>query len=231
MIVHRSVLVLLASSLVATSAAAQGDASVVCLVRVRGDTLAVERATISARRAESAMRLRTPPALVRQVVVISASGDVEGVSTAIGRGANGDSAIKRLDVTVAGDSGTAQPFDASAPAPLPARRLAVPRGAVPFVNLSGLSLELMLRRARAIGGDSADVPLLLGNGGSMPARPAGSSAPTCRRRTWCSSASPAMRPPARGPPRRRATHLPRARRTPRRTSSSPRRRDSDSPAR
>jgi len=162
------VLVLLV--IVASTAAGQGDASAVFVVRVRSDTIAVERATIGPRRAEAAMRLRTPPTLVRQVVLLGASASAERVSTTVGRGAKGDSAIKRLEVTITGDSGTAQPFDASAPVPLPAQRIAVPRGAVPFVNLSGLSLELMLRRARAVGGDSADVPLLLGSGGSLAAR-------------------------------------------------------------
>jgi dienelactone hydrolase len=166
---HPWLLALVVPQLAAAAAAAQGDASAVFVVRLRSDTIAVERATISGRRAESAMRLQTPPALVRQVVVLGADGGAERVSTTVGRGAKGDSAIKQLQVTVAGDSGTAQPFDASAPAPLPAQRVAVPRGAVPFVNLSGLSLELILRRARAIGGDSATVPVLLGNGGSLPA--------------------------------------------------------------
>ena len=167
---HASLFAVLVSQIAAASAAAQGDTSAVFVVRLRSDTIAVERATISARRAEGTMRIRTPPTLVRQVVELGAGSVAERMSTTAGRGVNGDSAIKRLEVTVTGDSGTAQPFDASAPAPLPAQRIAVPRGAVPFVNLSGLSLELMLRRARAIGGESADVPLLVGNGGALSAR-------------------------------------------------------------
>ena len=169
MTLHRTVLVL-AFHFLAVQAAAQGDTGAVFVVRIGGDTIAVERATIAPRRAEGAMWMRTPPSLVRQVVELDATGAAQRATTTLGRGARGDSALKRLDVTIAGDSGTAQPFDAAAPAPLPSQRIAVPRGAVPFVNLSGLSVELMLRRARAIGGDSADVALLLGNGGSMPAR-------------------------------------------------------------
>jgi pimeloyl-ACP methyl ester carboxylesterase len=169
----RSMLLLLALHVASASAAAQGavqgDASAVFVVRQLSDTIAVERATISARHAEAAMRMRTPPTLVRQEIALGAAGGAERMSITVGRGAKGDSAIKRLDVTGTGDSGTAQPFDASAPAPLPAQRVAVPRGAVPFVNLSGLSVELMLRRARAIGGEHATVPLLLGNGASLPA--------------------------------------------------------------
>ena len=173
MTVHRLALVLafpLLAVPAAAQSAAQGDASAVFVVRIGADTIAVERATIAARRAEGAMWMRTPPSLVRQVVELDATGAAQRATTTLGRGVRGDSALKRLDVTIAGDSGTAQPYDAAAPAPLPSQRIAVPRGAVPFVNLSGLSVELMLRRARAAGGDSADVALLLGNGGSMPAR-------------------------------------------------------------
>jgi uncharacterized protein len=166
MMVPRSALVL-ALHLAASVAAAQGRDSAVFLVRLGGDTIAVEHATITARRAEGAMRLRTQPTLVRQLVELDASGAATRAVTSVGLGPRGDSALKRLDVTITGDSGTAQPFDASAPAPLLSRRIAVPRGAVPFVNLSGVSLELMLRRARIVGGDSATVPLLAGNGESI----------------------------------------------------------------
>jgi len=165
-----SIALVLAFHMLAATAVAQGEAGAVFVVRIGGDTIAVERATISARRAEGAMWMRTPPSLVRQVVELDATGAAARATTTLGRGARGDSALKRLELTIAGDSATAQPFDAAAPAPLPSQRIAVPRGAVPFVNLSGVSVELMLRRARAIGGDSADVPLLLGSGGSMTAR-------------------------------------------------------------
>ena len=123
-----------------------------------GDTVAVERATIGPRRAEGVLRVRSSQQQVRQLVETDASAVAQRMVTMVGRGARGDSAAKQLEITVDGDSGTAQPFDAAAPAPLPAQRIAVPRGAVPFVNLSGLSVELMLRRARAIGGDGRDRP-------------------------------------------------------------------------
>ncbi|MBW8770175.1 MAG: hypothetical protein JF589_10495 [Gemmatimonadetes bacterium] len=139
----------------------------VFLVRRGVDTLAVERATIGPRRAESVLRVRSSSQQVRQLVETDASGAAQHMITLVGRGARGDSAAKQLEITVQGDSGTAQPFDAAAPAPLPAQRIAVPHGAVPFVNLSGLSVELMLRRARGIGSDDASVPLLLGNGTSV----------------------------------------------------------------
>jgi len=153
----------------AATHAQQGDASAVFLIRRGLDTLAVERATIGPRHAEAVLRVRTSQQQVRQLVETDASGAAQHMITLVGRGPRGDSAAKQLEITVDGDSGTAQPFDAAAPAPLSAQRIKVPHGAVPFVNLSGLSLELMLRRARAIGSDDASVPLLLGNGTSAPA--------------------------------------------------------------
>ena len=150
----------------ATALAQAGDASAVFLVRRGLDTLAVERATIGPRHAESVLRVRTSPQQVRQLVETDASGAAQHMITLVGRGPRGDSAAKQLEITVDGDSGTAQPYDAAAPAPLPAQRIAVPHGAVPFVNPSGLSVELILRRARGIGSDNVTVPLLLGNGTS-----------------------------------------------------------------
>jgi dienelactone hydrolase len=161
---------LIALALLPTAARAQqGDASAVFLVRKGVDTIAAEQASIGPRHAESVMRVRTSQQQVRQLVETDASGAAQHMITKVGRGPLGDSAAKQLEITVDGDSGTAQPFDAAAPAPLPAKRIAVPHGAVPFVNLSGLSLELMLRRARGIGSDDATVPLLLGNLTSAPA--------------------------------------------------------------
>ena len=123
------------------AASAQGDASAVFVVRVGSDTFAVERATIGARRAEGVLRVRSSQQQVRQLVESDAAGAARHIVTMVGRGAHGDSAAKQLEITVEGDSATAQPFDAAAPALLPAQRIAVPRGAVPFVNLSGLSVE------------------------------------------------------------------------------------------
>jgi len=160
---------LLALALLPVAAHAQGDASAVFLVRQNVDTIAAERATIGPRHAESVLRVRSSSQQVRQLVETDASGAAQHMITRVGRGAQGDSAAKQLEITVDGDSGTAQPFDAAAPAPLPAQRIKVPHGAVPFVNLSGLSVELILRRARGIGSDDAAVPLLLGNGSSVAA--------------------------------------------------------------
>jgi hypothetical protein len=90
---HPWLLALVVPQLAAAAAAAQGDASAVFVVRLRSDTIAVERATISGRRAESAMRLHTPPALVRQVVVLGAAGGAERVSTTVGPGGKGVRAL------------------------------------------------------------------------------------------------------------------------------------------
>jgi hypothetical protein len=95
---------------------AQGDASAVFVVRVGSDTVAVERATIGPRRAEGVLRVRSSQQQVRQLVESDAGGVARHIVTMVGRGARGDSAAKQLEITVEGDSATAQPFDAAAPA-------------------------------------------------------------------------------------------------------------------
>ena len=92
----------LALHLAASAAAAQGADGAVFVVRLGGDTIAVERATITGRRAEGALRLRTQSTLVRQLVELDPSGAATHVVTSAGLGTRGDSALKRLDVTIAG---------------------------------------------------------------------------------------------------------------------------------
>jgi Dipeptidyl aminopeptidases/acylaminoacyl-peptidases len=76
-------------------------------------------------------------------------------------GATGDSVQQRAELVFKGDSAFSHVVDTRARSPIPDRRLGVVAGSIPFVNLSGLSLELILRRARALGGDTARVPIIL----------------------------------------------------------------------
>jgi len=124
----------------ATALAQAGDASAVFLVRQNVDTIAAERATIGPRHAESVMRVRASQQQVRQLVETDTSGAAQHMITLVGRGARGDSAAKQLEITVDGDSGTAQPFDAAAPAPLPALRAGYQqhsREVLPAFRISG----------------------------------------------------------------------------------------------
>jgi uncharacterized protein len=149
---------------------AQAAERAVFLVRLGRDTLAVETASFEKGRAEGTLRYRTPMLVARRVITFRPSAEVQTVETTTGAGPRVDSARTHSVLTVQGDSGVMQVDDPNGSAPPQSRRFAVPRGAVPFINLSGLSLELLLRRARAIGGDTVTVPLLLGNDQTLAVR-------------------------------------------------------------
>lgn len=140
---------------------AQSPERAVFLVRVGAETLAVENASLSARLVEGRLVMRQPILRLGQRVTLGDSGTVERVETAMSVGATGDSVQQRAELVFKGDSAFSHVVDTRAKEPIPDRRLKVVAGAIPFVNLSGLSLELILRRARTLGGDTARVPILL----------------------------------------------------------------------
>jgi dienelactone hydrolase len=153
----------------ATSLQAQSPERAVFLVRLGSDTIAVERASRSGAQLEGNLLIRSPALRIGQQVTLTDSSTVERVVTSVGLGATGDSVQQRAELTIRGDSAVSHVVDTRAPVPVADRQFAVARGAIPFVNLSGLSLELMLRRARALGGDTARVPLLLIGGQDVTA--------------------------------------------------------------
>jgi uncharacterized protein len=163
--------VLLSSVLacLAPSLRAQAVERAIFLVRLGRDTLAVENAIYAPGRTEAMLRLRNPVSRIDRRMMLSASMEVRSMETTAGLGVNGDSARTHVVFTAEGDSGRLV-TDAAAGGPSDRRRIAVPRGAVPFTNLSGQTLELILRRARFVGGDTVDVPLLLSNGQSLAVR-------------------------------------------------------------
>jgi dipeptidyl aminopeptidase/acylaminoacyl peptidase len=57
----------------------------------------------------------------------------------------------------------------AAPSPPPDQRFRVAPGSIPFVNLSGMSVELLLHRARALGRDTVRIPVIVLGGGSTTA--------------------------------------------------------------
>ena len=140
---------------------AQSAERAVFLVRVGAETLAVENASLTGRLAEGRLVMRQPLLRLGQRVTLGDAGTVERVETAMSVGATGDSVRQRAELVFQGDSAFSHVVDTRAPTPIPDRRLGVVAGSIPFVNLSGLSMELVLRRARALGGDTARVPILL----------------------------------------------------------------------
>lgn len=152
---------LLALFLLPLALHAQSVERTVFLVRVGAETLAVENASLTGRLAEGRLVMRQPVLRLGQRVTLGDSGTVERVETAMSVGVTSDSVQQRAELVFKGDSAFSHVVDTRAKAAIPDRRLKVVAGAIPFVNLSGLSLELILRRARTLGGDTARVPILL----------------------------------------------------------------------
>jgi alpha-beta hydrolase superfamily lysophospholipase len=158
-----------AALMAATSVHAQTTERAVFLVRLGSDTIAVERASRSGAQVEGRLLIRSPALRMGQQVTLNSASTVERVVTTLGLGATGDSVQQRAELTFHGDSATSHVEDTRAPVPVADRQFSVARGVIPFVNLSGLSLELILRRARAIGGDMVQVPVLLLGGQGLTA--------------------------------------------------------------
>ena len=155
---------------VATHLGAQQPEQSVFLVRVGHDTLAAEHATIANGRAEGDLRYRTPLVRIRRTLTLSPTWELLGLDFTSGGGARGDSAMTHNILTVRGDTAEILIQMSGVTSPPQPRRFALPRGTVQFNNLSGLTLELVLRRARAVGGDTVMVPLLIGPGQTMQVR-------------------------------------------------------------
>ena len=165
-----SKLVRIVALLCPIAASAQGVASpapsperATFVVLVGQDTIAVERTVRTADSAEGDLRSKLPMLRITQRLALGAGGTVERVGFKVGRGIGGDSAVQRSELILRGDSAVSH-LEPTSSAPIAERRFAVPAGAIPFVNLSGLSLEQLLRRARAIGGDSVRIPALFTGG-------------------------------------------------------------------
>jgi len=163
----RSLLLAVAATTLAVSGAHAQTPSLperaVFVATLGRDTIAVETMTRTASRVDAAVRLLSPMLLIRQTIAFTPENGIERVGISVGRGATGDSAVQRSELILHGDSAVSH-VEQTSGAPTPERRFAVPAGVVPYVNLSGLSLEQVIRRARALGRDTLNVPVLLTNG-------------------------------------------------------------------
>ncbi len=139
------------------------------LVRHATDTLAVETMSRAGQQYTGELRLRTPVVTIGQQVALTDSGTVRTIATTVLAGVHGDSLVQRAELTIHGDSALSHVESANAAQPRADQYIKVPAGGVPFVNLSGLSIELILHRARALGGDTARVPVILLTGQSVVA--------------------------------------------------------------
>lgn len=143
---------LLTAGILATSTLleAQQPERAVFLVRLGRDTIAVENASILNGRFEGDLRYRTPLVRVLRTISVSPANELRRLDITIGGGPRGDSAQVHSVFTVSGDSIEVRPdaLPAGSARPL---RVFMPRGAVPFNTLSGLTLELILRTRHLVG--------------------------------------------------------------------------------
>lgn len=153
-----TIVLLAASAVVVASPSLPAQEGPTTFVVRRGtDTIATESFTRSASRVEGELRVRGGPA-VGYVWPVESRAAVSRATLQLRPPPQGEIAPPAATVEVAfsGDSAEIRPPGTAA---VPVRR-EVKRGALPFVNLSAAVLEQVVLRARALGGDSALVPLL-----------------------------------------------------------------------
>lgn len=148
---------------------AQRAERAVFVMRLGKDTLAVEVATSREQLFEGDLRVRTPRLRIQRRMTFSAALDFQSLDFTASGGAHGDSVLVHYLLIVAGDSADVR-TDARSGASARTQRVAMPKGVVPFTNLSGLAIELMLKRARVVGRDTVMIPLLVDPGQTIPVR-------------------------------------------------------------
>jgi hypothetical protein len=122
------------------------------------DTIARERFTRTAARLDADMRVPSVGARLAYVLDVAPDASVTRVDLrAFAPGADSTPA-QRVVATMGSDSVTAE-ITAGAAAPR-TTRAATTRGAVLYINPSPSAVEQIIRRARVLGGDSVQVPVL-----------------------------------------------------------------------
>jgi uncharacterized protein len=143
--------------------AAQAARTDALVLLMGGDTFAVENVTRTAGRMEAEL---AGPAIGRMLwtVTVSPDGSVpELILRAWPPGRTGDDgAVQEVRFTLEGDSAV---VEVSGTAGTRTARSATRPGAVPYINPSFALLEPVLARARALGGESAIVPMFFLQGG------------------------------------------------------------------
>ncbi|HEY0970372.1 MAG TPA: alpha/beta fold hydrolase [Gemmatimonadales bacterium] len=138
------------------------------VVLMGADTIAVERFTRTPSRLSGELTSPTQGIVQSWTFELSPTGDVTSATSEVRRAGDASTAAPLQVASIAfdGDSDSATVVVTDS-----ARRAATPPGALPFVNLSAGVIEQIVRRARAMGGDSATVPLLpFGAVDAFPAR-------------------------------------------------------------
>lgn len=168
---HRRVAVVLASSLLLTAASARdasaqgGDRRDLLLLLSAADTVAVERFSRTPTRLETEMLIRAANARFTVGVDLASDGAALALQNTY-RQAAADPASPPLQSAAARFTGDSVIIDVSGGGRTVTQRFATRAGAVPFLNPSFALVELMIARARAIGGDSVSVPVWNLQGGT-----------------------------------------------------------------
>ncbi len=144
--------------LAAGNAAAQAPERGTFLLLRGGDTITVEPFARSASRLETEVVTRTPPLRQRLEADLTPDGLVPAVRVAVLPGLAGEAEpAARLAADFRGDSAHLEVQAAGAP---PRQSFEPGPGALPYLNLSVAVLEQVVRRARVLGDDPANVPML-----------------------------------------------------------------------
>ena len=162
-------IVVLAVAALSRGSAAQDPAGLTgtatFVVTQAGDTLAVERVTRTSARVESDLAVRGQGVRMQFSLDLTPQALVSSMEIAVRLAGATPDAPPAQAATLAfrGDSVIAE---LTAPART-TQRFAVGTGALPFVNLSMAVTEQLVRRARALGGRRAEVPMFVVGGGQV----------------------------------------------------------------
>ncbi len=158
--------VMLATLALAGPAQAQATGQGDLLILISGDdTVAVERIRRVAGRLDGELLIKAANARFTYSVEVDAEGGATRLTNAY-RPAAADTSSEPLQRAVVRFTGDSAIAEMSGGGRSVTQRFGTVRGAVPFVNPSFAMVELMLQRARRVGGDSVAVPVWAIQGGT-----------------------------------------------------------------
>ncbi len=135
------------------------------VVTVGSDTIATERITRDASEVKSDLLVESQGARIIFTMQLGPAATVPRLVTEA-RPANAPASappMQRATIDFTRDSALVTIGDAAQPS----QRFAAPAGTLPFINLSSAIVEQILRRAKALGGATVDVPLFAVAGGQL----------------------------------------------------------------
>ncbi len=169
----RSVMPAVSLALAAAPLAAQ---EAMFVLRAGKDTISLERFTLTATRIESEILLKPNAIRLRFSAAIGADGMIRSLDNRMWMATDSAGAPPRQSavITMTDDSAFAA---ISGGGQSRTERLGSKAGALPYINPSFALIEVFLRRAKLVGGDPAEIPAFLVNGGqTFPVRVAAQGA-------------------------------------------------------